>query len=188
LFDYLHTTACTHVDSCARLFPRTHAEPTKQTHKSLLPFQYCRQKFCWFLSRSTLSDNDIGGSDESSSGLPGGSAYICCIDVNAVVSSYLSFTFRSSYCLLFGSFALYYFSLVLIFATIYAGISAVYPECINSGGVMIGTGEGTHIFGDCFQLSWTTFATVVSRYRKLFFQSSYLCRRHFINSSLFHKI
>ena len=59
------------------------------------------------------------------------------------------------------SFAVLYFSLVLIFAAILAGIAAVYPECINSGGVMIGTGEGTNIFGDCFQLSWTTFATVV---------------------------
>jgi hypothetical protein len=60
------------------------------------------------------------------------------------------------------SFALVYFSLVIIFAAMYTGIAAMHPECINSGGKMIGTGEGTRIFGDCFHLSWTTFATVVS--------------------------
>lgn len=32
--------------------------------------------------------------------------------------------------------------------------------CINSAGNMIGTGEGARMFGDTFQLSWTTFSTV----------------------------
>ena len=164
LFEYLtDPSIATLIDSLVRLIPPTRTEQTKQTHKSLIPFQALRTRCCWFLSRSTLSDNDIVGSNESSSGLSGGSAYICCVNVNAVVSSYLSFTFRSSYVALGMSFTLVYFSLVIIFAAIYSGIAAMHPECINSGGYMIGTGEGTRIFGDCFHLSWSTFATVVSR-------------------------
>ena len=170
LFEYLtDPSIAILIDSLVRLIPPTHTEQTKQTHKSLLPFQALRTRCCWFLSRSTFSDNDIVGSNESSSGLSGGSAYICCVDVNAVVSSYLSFTFRSSYVALVMSFTLAYFSLVIIFAAIYSGIAAMHPECIISGGYMIGTGEG-RIFGDCFHLSWSTFATVVSRC----FYSSYV--------------
>lgn len=84
------------------------------------------------------------------------------MDVNGLISSYLSWCYRTSYLLLFGVFALFYFGLILIFAVVYNGISLSYPECINSAGSMIGSGEGSRIFGDCFQLSWTTFSTVVS--------------------------
>ncbi len=53
-----------------------------------------------------------------------------------------------------------YFGLILIFAGMYYVVSNVHPQCINSAGEMIGTGEGARVFGDCFQLSWTTFSTV----------------------------
>lgn len=69
---------------------------------------------------------------------------------------------RTSYFLLFTVFAMLYFGQILIFTLFFFGITKSYPQCINSAGSMIGTGDGARLFGDCFQLSWTTFSTVVS--------------------------
>ena len=77
-----------------------------------------------------------------------------------IISNYLSWTYRTSYCFLFTVFAVIYFSQILIFALIFYAISSYYPQCINSNGEMIGHGEYARIFGDAFQLSWTTFSTV----------------------------
>ena len=83
------------------------------------------------------------------------------MDVNAYISTYLSWSFRTSYLCLFFVYALFYFGFILVFSGIFFGIASSYPQCFNSGGSMIGSVDGHRIFGDLFQLSWTTFSTVV---------------------------
>jgi hypothetical protein len=82
------------------------------------------------------------------------------LDINTLISQITSWSFRTSYMMLFLVFALLYFVFILIFALIYLVIALTYPQCINSGGEPIGAGIGAREFGDCFQLSWTTFSTV----------------------------
>ena len=82
------------------------------------------------------------------------------MDINTLISAYLSFSHRTSYFLLFLLFSLFYFGFILVFAIIYYAGSLYYPECITSAGMEIGEGEGATMFGDSFQLSWTTFSTV----------------------------
>ena len=115
------------------------------SNKSFIPFRTFRQKICFFCSRTTLSPE---------------SAHCFFIDVNGLISSYFSWSFRTSYVTLFGVFALFYYGLILLFSVLFYGIASIYPECINSAGQIIGEGEGARKFGDCFQLSWTTFSTV----------------------------
>jgi hypothetical protein len=81
-------------------------------------------------------------------------------DINSLISSYLSFSHRTSYFLLFLLFSLVYYANILVFAFVYWGFSAYYPECVTSAGVEIGSGENSDLFGDSFVLSWTTFSTV----------------------------
>ena len=115
--------------------------------KSIFPLLNFRQRLCFLCSRTTCWGS-------------GGTTFICFGDVDKRIASFLSFTFRSSYLILFLVFAICYYSLVLVFALIYRGISVHYPQCISSGGEMIGSVDGARIFGDCFQLSWQTFSTV----------------------------
>lgn len=122
------------------------------TLKSKFPCLSLRQRLCWCCSRSTMT------SDERDR--EGTSERVCFVDINGIIAKYLSWSYRTSYFLLLTVFGLFYYSWVVAFALIFYGISAVYPECINSGGEMIGASEGSRLFGDCFQLSWTTFSTV----------------------------
>jgi hypothetical protein len=80
--------------------------------------------------------------------------------VNKLISSFVLFTFRTSYFVVFFVLAIIYFGFTGIFAFIYLGITSFYPECVSSAGEMIGGGEGARLFADCFQLSWQTFGTV----------------------------
>lgn len=122
-------------------------------HKSMLPFLSFRQKCCHCCSRSTMT------SDEDHPDL--GQVKRCLfLDVNRIISRYLSWCFRTSYFLLFTAFTSFYYLQVVIYAVLYYVISLRYPACINSGGSMIGDGVEAHIFADCFHLSWSTFATV----------------------------
>ena len=87
-------------------------------------------------------------------------SYFLGMDVNNVVSSYISWTFRTSYILLFGAFGICYFGLILCFSLLYLWVAANKPECITSGGVPIGSVPNSMLFSDCFHMSWTTFSTV----------------------------
>ena len=128
--------------------------------KSFIPFQSFRQKLCCLCSRSTMS---IMARDEmNEDGSTTNTSYCLFLDINSIISSYFSWSFRTSYVMLFIGFAAFYYGLILFFALVYYGITAAYPTCVNSAGSPIGTGEGARRFGDCFQLSWTTFSTVVS--------------------------
>ena len=82
------------------------------------------------------------------------------VDLNELISDYLSWAFRTSYLKLLVNFSVVYFLFIVVFAAIYFAVSKQWPMCINSNGVKIGDVE--RMFGDCFQLSWTTFSTVVS--------------------------
>mmetsp|Transcript_23512 Transcript_23512/g.42470 ORF Transcript_23512/g.42470 Transcript_23512/m.42470 type:complete len:570 (+) Transcript_23512:20-1729(+) len=132
--------------------PQYTIESRRRVKKSIFPFLSFRQKFCYCCSRTTMTADEYHSGEMIKR--------LCFIDVNALISSYLSWSFRTSYVLLFGVFASLYFSFILIFALIYYGISLHYPMCVNSNGDMIGVDEETSIFGDCFHLSWTTFSTV----------------------------
>ena len=128
--------------------------------KSCIPFRSFRQKLCCLCSRSTMS---IKASYEmNEDGSTPNTSYCLFLDINTIISSYFSWSFRTSYMMLFIGFAIFYYGWILFFALGYYGITAVYPTCVNSAGSPIGTGEGARRFGDCFQLSWTTFSTVVS--------------------------
>mmetsp|Transcript_4007 Transcript_4007/g.7453 ORF Transcript_4007/g.7453 Transcript_4007/m.7453 type:complete len:570 (-) Transcript_4007:111-1820(-) len=122
---------------------------SRRVKKSSLPCLNFRQSFCYCLSRSTLtSDPDAAQHN------------VLFLDINSVISKYLSWCFRTSYVKLFLVFAASYFAWIIAFAILYYWISLKYPMCVNSNGSMIGEGEEVRIFGDCFQLSWTTFSTV----------------------------
>ena len=118
--------------------------------RSILPFLSFRQKFCYCCSRTTITSDEPDGKRIN----------LCFVDVNEVISKYLSWSFRTSYFLLFTVFASFYFSWILVFALVFYGISIGNPNCITSNGIPIGEGEGARLFGDCFHLSWTTFSTV----------------------------
>jgi len=131
--------------------PQYTLESRRSSQKSMLPWLSFRQKFCYCCSRTTMTSDEYH---------PDSKKYLLFLDVNNLISKYLSWSFRTSYSMLFIVFALFYFGFILVFALVYYGISVGYPMCINSNGSMIGHGEGVRIFGDCFHLSWTTFSTV----------------------------
>ncbi|KAL7528292.1 hypothetical protein ACHAXR_004906 [Thalassiosira sp. AJA248-18] len=122
------------------------------TRKSLFPFQSFRQKICYCCSRSTMTSDEYHPEGKKN--------YLFFLDVNDLISKYLSWIFRTSYFALLNVCASLYFGQILIFALVFFVISLKYPQCINSNGEMIGDSEGSRIFLDCFQLSWTTFSTV----------------------------
>jgi hypothetical protein len=80
------------------------------------------------------------------------------MDVNTIISRYISWTYRTSYLLLFGAFGIFYFGSILFFAVLYLWFVQTHPDCVTSAGVPID--EGKAVFSDCFHLSWTTFSTV----------------------------
>jgi hypothetical protein len=67
-------------------------------------------------------------------------------DINSLISSYLSFSHRTSYFLLFLLFSVVYYANILMFAFVYWAFSAYYPECVTSAGAEIGSGEGSDLF------------------------------------------
>lgn len=81
------------------------------------------------------------------------------LSVNGIISSYISFSHRTSYFILFIVFSIFYFGFILLFAAFYYVFSLYYPECITTAGTIVGKGPNANIFADVFQLSWTTFAT-----------------------------
>mmetsp|Transcript_14695 Transcript_14695/g.30798 ORF Transcript_14695/g.30798 Transcript_14695/m.30798 type:complete len:538 (+) Transcript_14695:488-2101(+) len=118
---------------------------------SILPFKGLRKKLCCCLSRSAMKDD----SDPD-----GRATNFLFIDINKTISAYLSWTFRTSYFLMFVAFAIFYYILILIWALIYFGIANKWNECITSAGNKVGTGKDASVWADCFQLSWTTLSTV----------------------------
>lgn len=143
-------------DDCEELFPSppqyTLESRQRSNQKSSLPCLSFRQKCCYLCSRTTATSDEFHQDGKPSK--------LFFLDVNYLISTYLSWSFRTSYFLLFTTFGLFYFGLILVFSVIYFWISWYYPMCVNSGGQMIGSGEGAKLFGDCFHLSWTTFSTV----------------------------
>jgi hypothetical protein len=136
--------------------PQYTLESRRVGRKSSLPCLKLRQKFCYCCSRTTLNDED------ENDNVDGKGSYFLFVDVNTLISGYLSWSFRTSYFLLFLAFSVFYFTLILVFALIFYVFVSYYPECVTSAGMVVGTGEDAKLFGDIFQLSWTTFSTVVS--------------------------
>mmetsp|Transcript_31890 Transcript_31890/g.60994 ORF Transcript_31890/g.60994 Transcript_31890/m.60994 type:complete len:597 (+) Transcript_31890:169-1959(+) len=118
---------------------------------SSLPCLAFRQNFCFLCSRTTIGIENEYHPDE-------GERNFFFLDVNNLISDYLNWSFCTSYLKLFGIFALFYFVIIVVYAAVYYVVALGWPMCINSNGEMIG--EVEYIFVDCFQLSWTTFATV----------------------------
>jgi len=113
-------------------------------------FRLFCQRLCYCCcSRTTNNTNELLHSDNATSH-----------GINHYISSYFSWSFRTSYGLLFIGFAIFYYGFILLFTLFFYIIALTYPECINSAGHMIGDQEGARRFSDCFQLSWTTFSTV----------------------------
>ncbi|KAL7432653.1 hypothetical protein ACHAXM_003213 [Skeletonema potamos] len=122
-------------------------------NSSSLPCLYLRQRLCWMCSRTSfLTTNDAlhSGTDHPS--------YFLGMDVNTIISRYISWTFQTSYLFLFGAFGIFYFGSILFFALLYLWFALHHPDCVTSAGVPIN--EGQDMFSDCFHLSWTTFSTV----------------------------
>ena len=121
------------------------------TNKSwFFSFRLFCQRLCYCCcSRSTNTTDELKYSDDATSH-----------GINHSISSYFSWSFRTSYGLLFIGFAIFYYGFILLFTLFFYMIALTYPECINSAGHMIGDAVGARRFSDCFQLSWTTFSTV----------------------------
>jgi hypothetical protein len=79
---------------------------------------------------------------------------------NRVVMRYFFWAFRHSFSAVTLSAALGFMIITLVFAFIIWAIGMFRPTCIN------GIDPDSNYFTDAFQLSWTTFATVVSNRRK----------------------
>jgi hypothetical protein len=102
----------------------------------------------------------VGGAGiyEDASGGDGG--WKCCgLSPNMLVTKYLHWTFRASFCMVVFSAALGFFSCTLAFAALILWAGRNRPVCIYVSGKFFG--NSTSQFGDAFALSWTTFATVV---------------------------
>lgn len=84
----------------------------------------------------------------------------CSIFPNSDIaaSAFLHWSFRSSFALVFGAGALAWFAMTFFFAFIIWIIGSVQGQCI--GGVVFE--NSTSPFMDAYQMSWTTFSTVVS--------------------------
>lgn len=90
----------------------------------------------------------------------------CCgIEPNKLVTSYLHWTFRQSFMAVFLSAAVGFFGLTLFFGLLIFWFGTDRPECIYVDGEIFSnyTGSSSYrSFGDAYQLSWNSFATVVS--------------------------
>ena len=82
---------------------------------------------------------------------------LCCgVNLNHMVIHYLNWTHRNSFAAVVVSMAMGFFAVTTFFALCVWALTFVHPTCI--GGVTFAPTD----FIDFFELSWTTFATVVS--------------------------
>jgi hypothetical protein len=105
-----------------------------------------------------FSTGDSGIYDDSASG---GGLKLCGIAPNTLVTTYLHWTFRSSFLAVLFSAAVGFFALTLMFAVVIYLAGSVYPECITCYDREFGSNGFWGNFADAYTLSWTTFATVV---------------------------
>ena len=91
-------------------------------------------------------------------GMAGESRFLCLgLDPTRGLVGYLSWSFRTSFAVLFLSLSIGFFLLVTIFSLILMALGYIYPTCFQPVFNEAGTA-----FADAYALSWTTFTTVVS--------------------------
>ena len=148
-----------HPYSSASSQPQPPHSTPQQAYHSIFPFQKLRTKLgC---TRANLSSDDAHSTSSTTGGF----------NVNRIIAEYLSWSFRTSYFFLFINYGLFYYTFILVFAAVYLAITWKEPSCINSAGSKLGdvgwdeegnlAGGWQSVFSDAFQLSWTTFSTVV---------------------------
>jgi hypothetical protein len=91
------------------------------------------------------------------------SGCLCCgFSLNFWVTSYLNWTFRSSFFKVLLSAAVGFYTLTLLFALLIFASGTNHPDCIHVNGEDFGASHAGDRFSDAYSLSWTTFSTVVS--------------------------
>ena len=87
--------------------------------------------------------------------------FFCCpcpnINSDHVMSAFLHWSFRSPFLIVFGSAAIGFLCMTFLFALLIYLLGILWPYCV--GGVDFETDRAP--FMDAYQLSWTTFSTVV---------------------------
>lgn len=86
---------------------------------------------------------------------------LAMLNPEKLVTSYLFWAFRSSFIAVLISAALWFGLITFAFASVLFGLASYAPNCLYIAGKDF---DGQ--FMDAYALSWTTFATVVSRYRE----------------------
>ena len=124
---------------------------------------------CWDSTRldAFTYDNMIGYHDNSSCS-KSASFFCCCHNFsrNYALISYLSWSFRTSFTMLFLSMSVVFFCLIICFTFWLMIFGTVYPTCFQPTYNEAGTP-----FADAYALSWTTFTTVVSETVKKYFRA-----------------
>eukprot|EP00567_Pseudictyota_dubia_P004568 CAMPEP_0197442998 /NCGR_PEP_ID=MMETSP1175-20131217/8874_1 /TAXON_ID=1003142 /ORGANISM="Triceratium dubium, Strain CCMP147" /LENGTH=692 /DNA_ID=CAMNT_0042973575 /DNA_START=83 /DNA_END=2161 /DNA_ORIENTATION=- len=100
--------------------------------------------FAEFLCKSDVGDENTG-----------------CCDVNEWIASYLRWTFRISFSVLFLSLVVAFVVLTLVYAGLIMWSGSNRPQCIASAAFIDWESyTNNQRFADAYQLSWTTFSTV----------------------------
>mmetsp|Transcript_39435 Transcript_39435/g.59650 ORF Transcript_39435/g.59650 Transcript_39435/m.59650 type:complete len:172 (+) Transcript_39435:411-926(+) len=86
--------------------------------------------------------------------------YLFNFETSDLVTTYLYWSFRSSFAGVLSSFFALFFLLVILFSPIYWAYGKNLPECIVSNGDLISQ-DSDEAFYDAVSLSWTTLSTVV---------------------------
>jgi len=105
-------------------------------------------------------------------------SFLSHLDPNRVLVGYLSWSFRTSFSILFLSLSIGFFALIIIFAFIMMILGSNFPTCSQPN-----FNEANTPFADAYALSWTTFTTVVS-ISFLLFNASLIGIDALLNSNL----
>jgi hypothetical protein len=132
------------------------------THDGLLSFLHPNPLLIHCEPQERARDITISGMYEDLATEEGNRFCCCCVrhhdfHCDLFMSAFLHWSFRSSFVVVFGSAAAAWLSMTTAFAVLIWIIGQVTPQCI--GGVDFQTSPAG--FLDAYQLSWTTFATVV---------------------------
>lgn len=137
------------VDSKAELQYRLSAQQPRQG------------RLCKLMGSIGISIGPSGVLEDDGGGQSSGC--LCCgFSLNYWVTSYLNWTFRSSFFKVLLSAAVGFYTLTLIFALLIFASGTNHPDCVHVNGEDFGASHARDRFSDAYSLSWTTFSTVVS--------------------------
>ena len=134
--------------------------PVRQKQSLTPEKQESNSMWHWALSFIGIDSGENGGIYDD--GVTGDSGIkIFGVSPNFMVTSYLHWTFRSSFIAVLFSSAVGFFCLTLMFAFLIVLSGSLKPQCIYDSSSAFYSSSFGEKFADAYMLSWTTFATVV---------------------------